>query len=215
MCRWLTLLLALAFAAPAPAERLCIGNDCRNATCGHIVEAVEHARPFVIAGRPGAAFTLGVIPAGDTIVKCSEGSALRLRIASPKGRPGNGAKITIGPWSLDASEAQLRAPLAISIPRGNYQLAIERAHCVRAVTPLVVSEKRRERAVELKPLPILSGVVMARRTRQAVAGALISSDQGSTAITDAAGRFSVEADPDHWPSRLTIRASAYGERDVA
>lgn len=215
MRRWLTGLFALAFAASAPAERLCIGHDCRNATCGHIVEPVEHVRPFVIAGRAGAAFTLGVIPSGGGIVKCSEGSTLRLRIAIPKGRPGNGAKITVGPWSFDASEAQLRAPLAISIPRGDYKLAIERAHCVRAVAPLVVAEKKQELVVELKPLPILSGVVIGRRTRQAVAGALISSDQGSTAITDAAGRFSVEADPDRWPSRLTIRAAAYGERDVA
>jgi hypothetical protein len=80
----------------------------------------------------------------------------------------------------------------------------------------VIAEARTRVSIDLEPLPRLSGTVLARTSRLPVAGALISTDVPSddvdkSAVTDASGRFTIDADPDQWPAKVIVRAVPYAE----
>jgi Carboxypeptidase regulatory-like domain len=106
-----------------------------------------------------------------------------------------------------------QSDVRIEIPRGTYDLVVHGPRAIRIRRQVVIGEAPVKMAFVLEPLPKLTGTVLARTTRRPVAGALV--DAGDhPAITDAAGRFELDADPELWPARIRVRAIPFAETSV-
>lgn len=216
----LRLLLAITVAIGADAvqaeDRLCFGTACSDASCGATVAPADVARPFVLTTAVRT-HVLGILAARATEIACT-GSAVELRIAS-KAAPG-GTHVIIRDerdvrWELPLSASDIGEPLTLRMARGAYRLEIEAPHAVRHRATFDVDGDTARVAATLVPLPVLTGTVTEKATKQPLGGAIVHAGEDYAAVTDAAGRFRIELDPEQWPELLTIDAIGFGQKAVA
>ncbi|MEA2465518.1 MAG: CarboxypepD reg-like domain, partial [Acidobacteriota bacterium] len=222
MRRFLTASVVLAWSAflvpdVGAAGRLCFGTACREAACGDDVEPADVARPFVVTNAAGDVHDLGVLKAGARAVTCA-GTRVELRVISPGVRGGN-ARLVLAEdgelrWEVPVAERQFGEPVVLAIPKGAYSVEVTAAHAIRHRSTLTVGDEPLRLTVQLQPLPILSGVVKDKRTGGPLAGAVIVAGDGAEAVTDAAGMFRIELDPERWPERVTVEALGFATKTV-
>jgi hypothetical protein len=187
------LLLALlcCFAPKAPAARVCIaGGECRERECA-----------------------LGVLDPGTTAIRCDGDAAVHLRVTNFP-RRGN-VRVRLTDEAQRTWELQLRQNVTLRVARGTYDVLIETPHFRTVRKSLRVAEKPETVVVTLEPLPVLSGRVFERGTADGVGGAVIATNVDTMAIADASGFFSIEAEPDRWPSKLVVSAAGFAESALA
>lgn len=219
MARLLLTLTVIVFTTFAHASgRLCVGSVCTDSSCGGAITTAEVARPFVLTARDGTSRVLGVIDSGAKEIVCT-GSGVELRITSTSQRR-QGANVVIKDsrdvqWEFPVSARELGGPLALRMPAGAYRLEIEAPHTVRHRSTFEVAGETTRVAARLVPLPVMTGVVREKATNRLLGGAVVLAGNGRDAVTDAAGRFSLELDPEEWPNHLTIDAAGFGRKTVA
>ncbi len=217
---------AMVEAAPGAdqpiAGRLCLtGAPCRDYVCSERVEPAAQPRPFTVSAGSSPTYYLGVLKAGESTVPCAGYGAFELRLSTRK-LPRRGdlhisvADVSSGLWELSIPERQLVNAITVKLPRGTYEVSIKGFRSVSVRKSVVIADSPASVVADLEPLPRLSGTVLARTTRLPVAGALISTDVLSddvekSAITDAAGRFAIDVDPDQWPAKVIVRAIPFAE----
>jgi hypothetical protein len=215
-----TLLSGPAEANDPSKGNLCVtGQPCRDSACEEAIEPAETSRPYTWTAAAGASYRLGVLESGRTSLPCSESGRIALRITAPKARRLSGALVTIvsasGPsWQLTLTERHLRDTISIALPRGEYGVTVESPRFVRKVTKAAVAAKAEKLTLDLQPLPALSGLVLARTTKAALAGAIVRAEGHEPAVADASGQFVLEIDPEAWPARVSVSALGYAESIV-
>jgi Carboxypeptidase regulatory-like domain len=95
-----------------------------------------------------------------------------------------------------------------------YDLAFEAPHFIRLTKRVTIGEQPQQLAIALEPRPRLSGVVIAHGTGKPLPDALITTDTTEAVHSDATGRFSREADPERWPTRIVVTAPGFAEQTV-
>lgn len=216
-----TMLEAASDANQPFAGRLCFtGALCRDYACGDRVESDAHqSRPFTVSTTADPTYHLGVLNAGESTIPCAGYGTLELRLSPRKLRQRCDLRLRVadhqsGLWELTVPSRQLASVITVKLPRGTYDVSIEGLRSVRVRKSVVIADIPARVTVDLEPLPRLSGTVLARATGLPVAGALVntdiqSNDVDKSAITDAAGRFAIDADPDQWPTKVLVRAIPY------
>lgn len=212
--RRVALLLGLwcCFAPAAAAARLCMtGGECRDHECGQPVASSAVARTFHLVA--GAKHVLGIVGAGETAIHCDRDATLQLRVANLPRRGSVHIRLTDPAqrtWELQAQE-----DVTLRLPKATYEIVIESPH-FRTIRRTVRAGNRPETLIAaLEPLPVLSGRVFERGTATGIGGAVISTDVDTTTIADASGFFTIEADPDRWPSTIAVSAGGFAENVVA
>lgn len=221
MKRFLLAVASIVVSFVADAGQLRIRDEApRQYTCGDRVEPADVARPYTLADDVDPIYTLGTLAAGESSIACRGLGTLDLRISAKRVSRQDHTRVSIGnataTWQLSIPERQLAKKIAVNLPRGTYELSIERRRAIRIHKTVVIGDTTAKVAADLEPLPQLSGVVLARSTGRPVAGALISTNVANgevdqSAITDAEGRFSIDADPDRWPAKVIVRAIPFAE----
>lgn len=210
----------LIAATPNVAGRLCLdGAPCRDSTCSQSVDAADVARSYTFVPSSTSIHHLSVLAPGANAISCANADGFELRV-SGHGLPRRaGANVTIagegGNWRLSLAHKQVGVAIPIRLRKGTYALTVDTRHFVRARKNVIVGQHRVV-AVELEPLPTLSGTVRSLSTGKQVAGARISTDDGAAeaVISDYEGRFSLEVDPETWPSKLIVNAVGYAETSI-
>jgi hypothetical protein len=229
MKRWLLAVGCVAIAgilrgadAPPAAPRLTIaGTSPRPYSCGQQVEPVAERRPYTIAADADPIYTLGILEAGETTIPCGASGGIELRVSTRRLPRRGDVVVTIAGtasvfWQLSIAERQIGKAITVQLPRGTYEMAFMGARSLRLRKHVVVADSVTSVAADLEPSPKLSGVVIGRATGRAVAGALVLTDVAGedvdqSAITDATGHFSIDADPERWPSKIVVRAIPFAE----
>jgi hypothetical protein len=193
--------------------RLCItGMECRDAACGMMIDAADARRTYTFQTKVRT--ILGVLGPDQLAVDCNADGAITLRaprktdvlwtLANDKGLE----------WKLRRGERESSEGIALRMPHGNYTLTAEAMHFARFRKSITISPANQTVVAELKPLPILSGVVVDARTRRPVAGVVLLSDGDSRAVTDTSGKYVLEADPEKWPAVVRTVADGYAEASL-
>jgi hypothetical protein len=218
--RHLVFVFALVIAATslhaATRGRLCVaGAACVEHTCGERVTPSDGAAlPYTF--ETPESVVLGVLARGATDIACTASGTLRLRVGAGSGK----SRITITRrggetvWDIQPNVRQLAKGLAIRAERGEYDVAIQTPHFITARRHITLGESAEQLAIALEPLPTLSGLVLSRGTGRPVAGAMIITDTPDLVTADPTGHFAIEADPEKWPTKLTVSAAAYAESTV-
>lgn len=218
----LALVAATAIAVSAGAQsatrgKLCIsGAACRDVSCGERLADTDARRMFTFA-MPASTY-LGVLKPGHRALACDGYRDLSVRVAAklPKRTI---ARLAVSAangdqWELKLDGDQLRKPVALRVAPGAYRLALTAPHFMPARTSVIVVERPVAATLALQPAPLLSATIRDRRDRTAMAGALIATDGGDSALSDANGRFALEPDAEKWPATLTITAPGYSPATV-
>lgn len=206
-----------AYAQPLTGTLHIDGAESLPYACGEPLPVESEARRFVFAG-PDGTFHIGVIAPEATRVTCNGGGAIELRRRSNKGISASTVQLSDGggnAWTLDVRDMPPSRPIVIHAPHGTYRLRAEASHALPFETTVSVGETPVQMPIALDPLPSLSGRVRARDGGEPVTGAIVTTDRGDEAVTDAGGSFTIDLDPEKWPLKLEIAAAGYGLATVA
>lgn len=207
-------------ASGQTAGRLCIAeSECRDYSCGEAVEAKPHARPFTLSSPDGNAVYFGTVKPGETKIACSGYTTVELRISGRNIRRRSTVRVAFaqdagGAWETQRNEERLPSRVLVHVRPGRYQISIEAEHFIQFSKRIDVAEGGAKVTADLQALPRLIGTVIDRKTRGAIAGALISTDVNTEAISDAEGRFALEAEPEQWPKTITVSAGGYAGTEI-
>lgn len=211
----LTGLVSSLAAEDAVRGRLCMtGSECRDAACGTVANPAGARRTYTFAAKGKT--VLGVLGPDQPSIACSVDGMITLRV-SPRLIPrrsdvlwtlANEERLV---WELRRGERESAEGIALRLAPGTYTVTAEVPHFARFRRTIAVTSANQVVVAELKALPLLSGEVVDARTGRAVGGALLVSDADSRAITDASGKFVLEADPEHWPTLIRANADGYAD----
>ena len=187
-------------------------------SCGSRIESSPQRRTMALPGDGGNRLHLVIVPPNAVAITCKGGDAFELRVPARQLPRGTNVVFRVsgpdGEWEMTLSRRQLEKPLHISAPRGTYELSVTARHFRTWRKRVVAGAQPQQVVVPLERLPTLTGIVIDDETAQPVGGALVRTDAEAEAVTDGTGRFSIEADPEHWPKRLTAHAGGYAEGEV-
>lgn len=221
--KFTTLLIALGAAAAAmadgvPRASLCTPQKdekalvCRDIALSSLrrsVDALPAGTPYAIADEEWRQVTM-------------TDSAAQLHVVSTSFAASDvsgAAVVTItraqrhNAWTLALPVARLQSISSFRLPAGDYSLSVELPHAVRAQRTFAIPATQTLARVLLMPLPHISGSVVDSAGAPAVSAAVLD-EARTVAMTDAAGRFSVEV-ADAWPSSLSITYPGYAAAHVA
>lgn len=154
--------------------------------------------------------TVASLAAGEGCVDCG---VLQLQLSTKKLAKRGEVNVVLtnaAGETRKSTVARSKSDARIEIPRGTYDLVVQGPRAVRVRRQVEIGDTSVKIALTLEPLPKLTGTVLARTTRRPVAGALVDAGD-EPAITDAAGRFELDVDPELWPARLRVRAIPFAE----
>ncbi|HVR39960.1 MAG TPA: carboxypeptidase regulatory-like domain-containing protein [Thermoanaerobaculia bacterium] len=123
-------------------------------------------------------------------------------------------RVSAASWKIELSDRQLRTPVTLRLARGTYDVAIDAPHYAHVGSHVVIGNTPECIVATLKRLPILSGIVVSRASRQPIGGAVITTDTKDLAISDADGRFAIEPDPESWPVKINVSAAGHADTTV-
>ncbi len=216
---WIFLTAGASRAAKPVAGTLCVaGKECREYICGQDLAPEAADTPYTLTTRSGEVF-VGIRGSGERTISCARGGELEMRINARKLHPRSDVRIVISDekersWTVRFSAPRLAAPIVFNVQRGTWKVLVDAPHFASFRTSVAVADARATLAVDLKPLPLLSGTVIDRGTGRGVGGVLISTDVETETVSDAEGRFALEADPDKWPKTISLNAGGYADTTV-
>ncbi|HEV2718846.1 MAG TPA: carboxypeptidase regulatory-like domain-containing protein [Thermoanaerobaculia bacterium] len=197
---------------------LCIAGAPCLSVAGHgaDVTPADTDRPFTWTEAQGKT-TIGIVPAGAGHVSLEAPATIRLRLKSAA-QDRWPARMTLNirdkqnhSWSLDLPARQGLSGLELRAPGGQYDVEVIADRHRREMRHVTFAASPTELSVVLKPLPQIAGRVVST-SGEAIAGADLRVNEHAVAVSDVAGRFSFDADPENWPEAVSIRAGGYGTR---
>jgi hypothetical protein len=182
-----------------------LGDEQR---CGDVLPTSEESRALVV--MTADTVTLALLQPRQNTILCNGYATFVLRVTA-----GKGTRVTVSDdaehqWNFRPLEA-----MDVRVRPGTYRLIVEKPHFLRFQKTFVVDlDAKKTLVASVKPLPKLSGTVVARDANQPLGGAILTTNVDAMAIADVAGRFAIEADPENWPKYLSISAAGYSETSV-
>src|SRR5438105_5381872 len=211
-------LLFCAAAIPSFAQygRLCLGDECHETRCGERIAAADTPRTFTFQ-RSATRYRLATITADERTIRCGGGEPLQLRVDAPKSVETAQLIVTAADqpaawrvWRLQLLPASLNKTIEIRLDPGKYSLMIEAPHFVTVHRTRDLDRKTAAVRMSLISLPRLEGRLI-DSAHVPVANAIVRAADGCEALSDRAGSFSLEIDPEKWPKVLTISAPGFAD----
>ena len=156
--------------------------------------------------------SVACLAAGEDAGAAGE-TAIVLRVANFPRR--GSVRLRLTDEAQRTCELQAREKMTLRVPKGTYAVVVEAPHYRTIRKTVRAGDQPETLAVRLEPLPVLSGRVLEHGTTRGVGGAVIATNVDTIAIADASGFFTIEADPDRWPSKIAVSAGGFAESVLA
>jgi len=206
-----------AAAAPPPKGTLCVAKDCRSAD-GTAIEVAPagFTRRFVWTADDAKTIVIGTLASNAAKIDLADPSLHVAKLDSSRGWRG-GTTLTLATKTQEWTTTIAEKFIALRMPPGDYEVTISAPHHRTATRKMQITTYDLPLMnVELEPLPIVSGHVVAKTEKGEVpaAGAMIVTPEGKIVTTaNEKGAFRAELETPV-PDLLRVIYGGFGSKVV-